>query len=91
MNEVTTDDVKPDDVLPYRQHPSWWGSPIVAIYALTVFLVSLLIAFWKGTDNLLTIMLGVAAANATTAVQYYLGSSASSQRKDQLLHDAFRR
>lgn len=69
----------------------WWGSPAVAIYALTIFLACLAIAYLKGSDNLLTILLGVAAANATTAVQYYLGSSAGSQRKDQLIHRALHR
>lgn len=69
---------------------SAWGTPAVAIYALSIFVVALIIAYVKGSENLLTILLGVAAANATTAVNFYLGSSSGSNRKDLIIHDAQR-
>jgi len=88
MSETRPLDETPLSDLTPAQRRMIWGSPIVAVYAMTIFVVALIIAYMRGTENLLTILLGVAAANATTAVNYYLGSSFSSMRKDLVIHDA---
>ena len=62
-----------------------WGAPIVSVYALTVFLVAIVVAYFAHDATLLNALLVVAATNATTVVSYWVGSSAGSQKKDATL------
>lgn len=59
-----------------------WGAPITSFYSLTLLLAALVFAYITKNDNLMTILAGVIATNATTVVSFYVGSSASSQTKD---------
>ena len=61
-----------------------WGTPIMSVLALLRFLAAFVIAFFSKDQTLLNILLGAAAANATTVVSYWVGSSAGSARKDML-------
>lgn len=83
MSDTTTPPTPP----PPSTSPEW-GAPAVAIYALTIFVVCLVVAYLTKNENLLVVLFGVAAANATAAVHFYLGSSNSSQNKDQTIKDA---
>jgi uncharacterized membrane protein len=61
------------------------GAPLISIFALTIFLIALLIAYVMKNETLETAMLGVAAANATTVVNFWLGSSSNSRKKDDTI------
>lgn len=62
-----------------------WGSSIVSIYALTIFLAAMVIAYLMKNEVLIVALLSVAATNATTVVSYWVGSSSSSAKKDILI------
>ena len=61
------------------------GALGVSIYALTLFLAAIVVAWYKANDTLLTALLGVAATNATTVINFWVGSSRSSQKKDDTI------
>jgi hypothetical protein len=62
-----------------------WGGPAVSIYALSIFAGAIGVAYLAKDATTLTILLGIAGANATTVVSYWLGSSAGSAHKDTLI------
>lgn len=66
------------------QRASDWGSIVISLVVLMVFLAALTIA-WKTSDASLPLLLGAASANATTAVGFWLGSSRGSQQKDTVI------
>ena len=59
-----------------------WGAPIVSVLAYGTFLAAIIIAMIVKNNELLVTLCGVAGANATTAVSFWLGSSKGSQDKD---------
>lgn len=59
-----------------------WGAPLISIFSLALLLVALVFAYITKNDNLLVLLAGVIATNATTVVGFYVGSSASGQAKD---------
>lgn len=59
-----------------------WGAPLISIFSLALLGAALAFAYLTKNDNLLIILTGVIATNATTVVGFYVGSSASSQSKD---------
>lgn len=79
------------DTVPPGEPPTATGrsAAIVAIVAQLTFLAALGAAWflaWNMKDNTLLITLsGAAAANATTVINYYIGSSASSARKTEII------
>lgn len=62
-----------------------WGAPVVSVYSLTLLLAALCFAYLVKNETLLTALVAVIATNATTVVSFYVGSSASSQAKDQTI------
>jgi hypothetical protein len=60
---------------------SGWGAPAVSIFALAIFAGSIALAVVVKSPSL-DILLGAAAANATTVIGFWVGSSAGSQKKD---------
>lgn len=62
-----------------------WGGPVISVYSLTLLLIALVFAFFTKNENLLVILAGVVATNATTVVGFYVGSSRSSQAKDETI------
>lgn len=67
---------------PAPKQPRAWGAPLVSLYSLTLLLAALVFAYIMKNDNLLVLLAGVVATNATSVVNFYVGSSASSQAKD---------
>lgn len=63
------------------------GAIIVSVFVLVIFLAAIAIAWWS-KDSSLQILLGMAGANAGTAVGYWLGSSSGSKAKDSVLAQA---
>ena len=61
-----------------------WRAPagLVSIYSLTILLVALGVACYLNNATAITLLIGVIATNATTVVNYYMGSSHGSQAKD---------
>ena len=62
-----------------------WSPLTVSVLALLTFVVALGIAFFLKNDTMLNVLVGVAGANATTVVNFWLGSSAGSQKKDEAI------
>lgn len=65
--------------------PTLWGAPIVSVLAYATFLAAIVVAFVVKNDALLITLCGMAGANATTAVSFWLGSSKGSQDKSAQL------
>jgi hypothetical protein len=57
----------------------------VSLLVLLTFLAAIAIAYAIRNDTLLTALLSIAGANATTVVGYWLGSSDGSAKKTTLL------
>jgi hypothetical protein len=68
--------------VPVETKAAIWGAPVVSVIAYLVFLLALAVAYLVKNDNLLITLCGVAAANGTTVVNFWLGSSRGSQDKD---------
>ncbi len=62
-----------------------YGKIAVSIVVLVIFIGALIVAFLSKNENMLMILVGVAAGNSTTAVGFWLGSSSSSAKKDDAL------
>lgn len=67
-----------------------WGAPIVSAIVLTTFLVTLSFAFTSpsgagGHEQLINLMAGALTTMATAVVGYWVGTSASSAQKTNLL------
>ena len=58
-----------------------WGAPVVTVLAYGTFLAAIIVALIVKNDTLLVALCGAAATNATTAVQWWLGSSKGSADK----------
>jgi len=65
--------------------PTRWGALTVSIYALTLLLISLFAAIMLHNDSMLNIVAGAIVANAGAVVQFWVGSSHSSQTKDETI------
>ena len=61
------------------------GAVVIAILTQVSFFGALIVAFLTKDAANLSLLYGAIVANATTTVSYYLGSSASSARKTDLL------
>lgn len=69
--------------------PLAWGAPVVGALVLAAFgtamVLALLRAIPQGSETVINVLLGTLAAMATQVVNYYLGSSVGSARKDSVL------
>lgn len=69
--------------------PIAWGAPVVGVLVLAAFgaamVLALLRAIPQGSETVINVLLGTLAAMATQVVNYYLGSSVGSARKDSVL------
>jgi len=52
---------------------------------MVLLAAALVFAYLIKNDNLMIVLTGVIATNATTVVNFYVGSSASSQAKDRTI------
>jgi lipopolysaccharide export LptBFGC system permease protein LptF len=57
----------------------------VSVYSLTLMLVALAVAWYSKNDGAIQILIGAIVANGTTVVNFYMGSSRSSQKKDETI------
>ena len=64
---------------------SLWGAPAISIYTLTIMIGAMAIAWLTKNDNAMTLLTGAAIANATTIINFWVGSSAGSQKKDETI------
>jgi uncharacterized membrane protein len=69
-----------------------WAAPIVSVVVLTTFglvmWAALTRALPSGSETILNMLLGTLAAMATSVVGYWVGSSAGSDRKTDLLYNS---
>ncbi|CAN5950501.1 unnamed protein product [Sphagnum jensenii] len=79
--------------VPVETKAAIWGAPVVSVIAYLVFLLALAVAYLVKNDNLLITLCGVAAANGTTVVNFWLGSSRgiteNDKKEDVILHNGF--
>lgn len=61
------------------------GAIAISSVALLTFTGALIASFVTGDAGLLNLTVGAAIANATTAVNFWLGSSSGSQKKDETI------
>jgi uncharacterized membrane protein len=61
-----------------------YGAMVVSLASMGAFLVAFAVAYFMKDNNNLTLLIGAVIANSTTAVSFWLGSSAGSQRKTEL-------
>lgn len=71
--------------------PSGWGQTNISVVTLGTFLAALAASGWMAwamkdtaSVSLFTALCGVAATNATTIVNYWVGSSSGSARKTEI-------
>lgn len=62
-----------------------WGQIATGSQSIITFLVVAVFVFLTGDKTLIGAVLGYAAGNANTVINYFFGSSASSQAKDEKL------
>lgn len=60
----------------------YWGAIITSTISMVTFTAALGAAFFFKDPALLQLAMGAAIANATATVQFWIGSSYSSQKKD---------
>ena len=69
-----------------------WSAPVVSIVVLATFGVVMWAALTRslpaGSETILNMLLGTLAAMATSVVGYWVGSSAGSERKTDLLYNS---
>lgn len=61
------------------------GAIVISIFSLVLLMAALVFAYIMKNENLLVLLAGVIATNATAVVSYWVGSSASSQSKDMVI------
>lgn len=61
-----------------------WAKPSVSVYAMTLFLVALAIAYYAKDQTSLSMMMGATIAMAQQVVNYWMGSSSGSARKTEM-------
>ncbi len=69
---------------PAGSEPSW-AKPAISILSLLIFIALIVVAFLRGDTTGLAILSGVGAGMAQQVAGYYLGSSAGSAKKPDLL------
>lgn len=73
-------------------NPMSWGAPVVSIIVLLTFGAVLTLALLhgapSGSEAILNVLLGTLGTLASGVVNYWVGSSAGSSRKTELLADS---
>ena len=66
-----------------------WGAPVVSVLVLIAFATTAFLVLWRGiptgAEGVASVMLGYVGGMATAVVGYWVGSSAGSARKSELL------
>jgi len=65
--------------------PMMLGAIIVSVANSLAFFAALGFAYWKGDSSNISLLVGAVVANASTVVSFWLGSSAGSARKTELM------
>ena len=62
-----------------------WAKPAVSVYAMTIFIIALGIAYMAKDSSSLTMMMGAAISMGSTVINYWLGSSSGSSKKTDIM------
>lgn len=62
-----------------------YGTVVVSCFVLATFAFALLWSFWTGDEGMKNLTGGAAVALATTAVNWWMGSSKGSEQKDAII------
>ncbi len=77
--------VNPPPAEPSLAHAPWWMLPGLGAMVLVIFAGALVASCFMNNDTLRTQMFAIAGAGFTTALGFFFGSSAGSQKKDDAL------
>jgi hypothetical protein len=61
------------------------GAISTSLLTAVTFLAALAVSYWSKDTSNLNLLIGAVIANTSTVVSFWLGSSAGSQRKDEIL------
>ena len=61
---------------------SLWGQIGISILAQLIFAGTVVVAFFLHDANILLLVVGAVIANSTATIQFWVGSSSGSQKKD---------
>lgn len=62
-----------------------WGQIAISILAQLIFAGTVVVSFFLNDSNILLLVVGAVIANATTTIQFWVGSSSGSQKKDDAI------
>lgn len=62
-----------------------WGTVGLSILAYVTFIGALVWSFIVKDNTMMSLTVGAAVANATTAINWWLGSSKGSEKKDDVI------
>jgi steroid 5-alpha reductase family enzyme len=65
-----------------------WSRPVLAIFSLVIFSLAFWISWEKNDSSTLDILVGAIVSLVSSVSGYYFGSSAGSQKKDDVIHTA---
>ena len=63
-----------------------WAKPSISVFALGIFLVAFVVAYWSKDNTSLSMMMGAAIAMAQQVVNYWMGSSSGSTKKTDIIN-----
>jgi hypothetical protein len=65
-----------------------WSRPVIAVFSMSIFALAFFIAWQKSDASTLNILVGAIVSLVSSISGYYFGSSAGSQKKDDVIHAA---
>ena len=65
-----------------------WSRPVIALFSLVIFALAFWIAWGQKDTGTLNILVGAIVSLVSSVSGYYFGSSAGSQKKDDVIHTA---
>ena len=61
------------------------GAIVISALALLIYAGAFAVAYFMKSETMLNVLIGTAATNAAAVVQYWVGSSAGSKKKDDTI------
>jgi hypothetical protein len=65
-----------------------WSRPVIALFSLVIFAVAFWVAWGNKDAQTFSILVGAIVSLVSSVAGYYFGSSAGSQKKDDVIHAA---
>jgi hypothetical protein len=65
-----------------------WSRPVIAAFSLGIFALAFFVSWQRSDAATLNILVGAIVSLVSSVAGYYFGSSAGSQKKDDVIHAA---